>query len=82
VKNRFAVGDRVDVVHPNGNRDITVTRMLAEDGSAIAVAPGSGHVVCIEFDAALDLGLLARHPCGSVAGARLSVELTARCHSL
>jgi putative protease len=61
VKNRFAVGDRIEVVHPKGNRDITVTRMLAEDGSAIEVAPGSGHVVRIELDAALDRALLTRY---------------------
>jgi putative protease len=48
-------------MHPSGNRDITVARMLAEDGSAIAVAPGSGHVVRTELDAALDRALLARY---------------------
>jgi putative protease len=61
VKNRFAVGDRIEVVHPAGNRDIMVHRMLADDGSDIAVAPGSGHVVRIELDAALQGALLARY---------------------
>jgi putative protease len=38
-----------------------MTRVLAEDGSDIAVAPGSGHAVRIELDAALDRALLARY---------------------
>ncbi|HZX28935.1 MAG TPA: tRNA 5-hydroxyuridine modification protein YegQ [Telluria sp.] len=61
VKNRFAVGDRIEVVHPSGNRDITLTRMLADDGGPLDVAPGSGHVVRIELDAALSGALLARY---------------------
>ena len=61
VKNRFAVGDRIEVIHPGGNRDITIARMLSDDGSDIAVAPGSGHFVRIALDAALDRALLARY---------------------
>ncbi|MDN2710894.1 tRNA 5-hydroxyuridine modification protein YegQ [Janthinobacterium sp. SUN118] len=61
VKNRFAVGDRLEAVHPGGNRDVTVTRMLSDDGSEIRVAPGSGHFVRIELDGALDKALLARY---------------------
>jgi U32 family peptidase len=61
VKNRFARGDRIEVVHPSGNRDITLTRMLSGDGAEIDVAPGSGHVVRIELDPALDRALLARY---------------------
>ena len=61
VKNRFARGDRIEVVHPSGNRDITLTRMLSDDGAEIDVAPGSGHVVRIELEPALDRALLARY---------------------
>jgi putative protease len=61
VKNRFARGDRIEAVHPGGNRDITVTRMLSDDGAEIDVAPGSGHVVRIELEPALDRALPARH---------------------
>lgn len=61
VKNRFALGDRIEVVHPNGNRDITITRVLSDEGAEIGVAPGSGHVVRIELDPALDRALLARY---------------------
>jgi len=61
VKNRFAVGDRLEAIHPDGNRDLTVARMLADDGTAISVAPGSGHIVRIELDPALQGALLARY---------------------
>jgi len=49
VKNHFAVGDRIEVMHPGGNREITIARMLADDGSEIRVAPGSGHIVRIQL---------------------------------
>jgi putative protease len=61
VKNRFAVGDRLEVIHPQGNRDIELTRMLSDDGAEISVAPGSGHIVRIALDASLDRALLARY---------------------
>ena len=61
VKNRFARGDRLEVVHPGGNRDITLARMRSDDGVEISVAPGNGHVVRIELDPALDRALLARY---------------------
>jgi putative protease len=61
VKNRFAVGDRIEVIHPSGNRDLALTRMLSDDGAEISVAPGSGHIVRIALDATLDHALLARY---------------------
>ena len=45
VKNRFAVGDRLEIIHPGGNFDVPLDRMENVDGQAMAVAPGSGHVV-------------------------------------
>ena len=61
VKNRFAVGDRIEVMHPTGNRDIAITRMLSDAGEDISVAPGSGHFVRIELDGSLERALLARY---------------------
>jgi putative protease len=61
VKNRFAVGDRIEVIHPSGNRDITLTRILSDDGAPMQVAPGRGYLVRIELDPALDRALLARY---------------------
>ncbi|SHN37156.1 putative protease [Duganella sacchari] len=61
VKNRFAVGDSLEVIHPQGNCDITLTRMLSDQGAEIQVAPGSGHIVRIALDPSLDRALLARY---------------------
>jgi putative protease len=60
VKNRFVVGDRLEVIHPSGNHVIALDRMQALDGSAIEAAPGSGHRVRIALDARYDKALLAR----------------------
>ncbi len=45
VKNRFAVGDRLEVIHPAGNRDLVVETLCDRHGQRVTVAPGSGHVV-------------------------------------
>lgn len=60
VKNRFAVGDQLEVIHPSGNQLVKVEQMRALDGSAIEVAPGSGHRVRIALDQRYDKALLAR----------------------
>ena len=60
VKNRFAVGDRLEVIHPSGNQVVTLSHIRAQDGSELAVAPGSGHIVRIPLDARFDRALLAR----------------------
>jgi putative protease len=36
VKNRFSVGDKIEVMHPSGNHDITLNRMLSDDGNRSA----------------------------------------------
>ena len=60
VENRFSVGDRLEVIHPCGNVIVALEKMQAQDGSAISVAPGSGHFVRIPLDARFDKALLAR----------------------
>lgn len=60
VKNRFAVGDRLEVIHPSGNRQITVDELAADDGRALRVAPGNGHRVWLRLPAELPGALLAR----------------------
>lgn len=60
VKNRFAIGDRIEVIHPSGNFELTLERILKADGTATHVAPGNGHVVWIPLPAELPGALLAR----------------------
>jgi len=62
VKNRFAVGDSVEMVDPTGNHTFTVEAMWeAKFGEQpIEVAPGSGHKVHLKLPAApSDYTLLA-----------------------
>ncbi len=49
VKNRFALGDRLECVHPGGNLALTPTRMENADGQPVSLAPGSGHRVWIDL---------------------------------
>ena len=45
VKNRFAVGDWLEVIAPAGNFDVQLDHIENSDGHAMTVAPGSGHTV-------------------------------------
>ena len=60
VKNRFAVGDRLEVIHPGGNDIVTIDIMRTQAGESIPVAPGSGHFVRIKLAPKYDKALLAR----------------------
>ncbi|HQR03135.1 MAG: tRNA 5-hydroxyuridine modification protein YegQ [Proteobacteria bacterium] len=45
VKNRFSVGDRIEIIHPAGNQEFVVPSLLGRDGQPAMVAPGNGHRV-------------------------------------
>ena len=45
VKNKFATGDRMELVMPSGNVSFQLNEMTTLTGDAADVAPGSGHVV-------------------------------------
>ncbi|HEY8887820.1 MAG TPA: U32 family peptidase [Gallionella sp.] len=60
VKNRFRVGDRLEIVHPSGNRIVDLTEMRSLSGETITTAPGSGHRVQIPLQGDLAKGMLAR----------------------
>ena len=47
VKNRFAVGDRIELIHPSGNVEFRLDRMENGEGQPLEVAPGNGHRVWI-----------------------------------
>lgn len=47
VKNRFQVGDRLEIIHPTGNQVFDLSQMLDAKGQPVLVAPGSGHRVKI-----------------------------------
>ncbi|MDR0481192.1 MAG: tRNA 5-hydroxyuridine modification protein YegQ, partial [Gallionellaceae bacterium] len=60
VKNRFQIGDRLEIIHPSGNRIIDLTEMRDLEGAALGVAPGSGHHVRIPLAGNLAQGMVAR----------------------
>ncbi len=45
VKNRFEVGDSLEIMTPDGNLQFKLEQLLDRKGRAIKVAPGNGHVV-------------------------------------
>jgi putative protease len=60
VKNRFSLGDRIEVIHPSGNFELALERMEKADGTLLRVAPGNGHKVWIPLPAELPGAMLAR----------------------
>ncbi|MFM2055391.1 MAG: hypothetical protein RL456_3428 [Pseudomonadota bacterium] len=59
-KNRFAVGDTIEVIHPSGNRRLRLERMTSLDGEPVEVAPGSPVRVWVPLGGPSEGALLAR----------------------
>ncbi len=60
VKNKFQVGDKLEIIHPAGNHIVELKEMLGLKGEALTVAPGSGHRVLIPLQGELAQGMVAR----------------------
>ncbi len=50
-RNKFAVGDRLQIIHPTGNQDIVIETMLDKKGQHITEAAGSGYYVRVPLRA-------------------------------
>ncbi len=62
VKNKFTVGDRLELILPAGNRDITVESMQDKYGNPMQEASGGGYEVKIPLpEADCRFGLLSRY---------------------
>jgi putative protease len=60
VRNRFAVGDELELILPAGNRSFRLEEMRDMHGNPLTVAPGSGHHVQIPLaETSVEMGLLA-----------------------
>ena len=59
-KNRFAVGDRLEIIHPSGNRTVQLTQMRGLEGEELQVAPGSPLRVRIPLEGLAEGALIAR----------------------
>ncbi len=62
-KNRFAIGDRIELMTPGGNLEFELSEMYDEQGHPKPTAPGSGHVVRIPVpeSALQERGLLLKN---------------------
>ncbi len=62
VKNRFSVGDTLELILPEGNRPFTLEGIRSQKGEVMDVAPGSGHIVTIPVPYQADqYSLIARN---------------------
>ncbi|NMG48676.1 tRNA 5-hydroxyuridine modification protein YegQ [Azoarcus communis] len=59
VKNRFAVGDKLEFLLPSGNLSATIERIEQADGTSLPLVPGSGRRVWLPLPAGAD----ASQPC-------------------
>ena len=59
-KNRFAVGDTLEIIHPSGNRQVVLTQMRGLEGEELQVAAGSPLRVRIPLDGPAEGALIAR----------------------
>lgn len=62
VKNKFSVGDKIELMLPSGNRIFTLDHIENREGNSMSVAPGSGHFVRIPVatDDNIMMGLMMR----------------------
>ena len=60
VKNRFAVGDQIEIIHPSGNEIVILAEMRSASNAPLTIIGGAGHRVQIPFDVKYDNALLAR----------------------
>jgi putative protease len=61
VKNKFAVGDKLELILPEGNQNITVESMQDMHGHDMEEAAGGGYEVKIPLPKGTPLGLLSRY---------------------
>ncbi|MEI8162537.1 MAG: tRNA 5-hydroxyuridine modification protein YegQ [Betaproteobacteria bacterium] len=65
VKNHFAVGDRLEIIRPQGNLELVLDAMRNADGEAVTVAPGSGYRMRIALPPGCHGAFVARYLAGA-----------------
>jgi len=55
VKNKFLVGDSLELMTPNGNITFTLEQMVNRKGESVDIAPGSRHIMYIPVPTEVDL---------------------------
>jgi putative protease len=77
VRNRFSVGDLLEVIHPSGNHDVQLTRMENAEAQAMTVAPGSGHTVWLPLPESAVGAFVARYVAESELRGAAATQTTA-----
>ena len=60
VKNKFTIGDTLELIHPSGNRLFVLAEMRAKNGAELQVALGSGIEVKIPLENHYTQALITR----------------------
>lgn len=60
VKNKFSIGDKLEILHPSGTRVVELQEMQDKVGAEVSVAAGSGVYVRIPGMAGMEKALIAR----------------------
>jgi len=55
VKNKFLVGDQLELMTPQGNINFTLEQLQTKRGELVEVAPGSGHILYMPIPKEIDL---------------------------
>ena len=58
--NRFAVGDTIEVIHPQGNRQVKLEKMFNHEGQPVEVAQGNPVRVRIPLEGPVEGALISR----------------------
>lgn len=61
VRNRFGVGDQLELVNPKGNQDFKLSELYNRDHQPVELAPGSGHEMWIPLPQGYEGSFLARY---------------------
>jgi putative protease len=61
VKNHFEVGDRLEIIRPQGNFDFVIESMRDAEGAPTQVAPGSGHRMRLALPPGCEGAFVARY---------------------
>ncbi|MBU3599474.1 U32 family peptidase [Polynucleobacter sp. 30F-ANTBAC] len=60
-KNKFAVGDKLEIIQPSGNTDIVLEEIFSTKGEPMRVVPGAGYTVWVKLPLTSEGAFLARY---------------------
>jgi putative protease len=61
VKNKFAVGDKLEIIQPSGNTDVVIEEIFNTNGEPMRVVPGAGYTVWVKLPLSSNGAFLARY---------------------